>query len=91
MIQGAPMRGGGFRALESKLQEEIYMDKMTDAKIRAWLQQNDPSVLDAYNHYLEGALAVLGPPSADTTTAPQSLRHWLETHHSEILDKIALS
>ena len=66
------------------------MDKMTDAKIRAWLQQNDTSVLDAYNHYLEGALAVLGPPSADASTTPQPLRNWLETHHPEILDKIAL-
>ena len=66
------------------------MDKMTDAKIRTWLQQNDPSVLDAYNQYLEGALAVLGPPSADTSTAPQPLRNWLETHHPEILDQIAL-
>ncbi len=63
---------------------------MTDAKIRAWLQQNDTFVLDAYNQYLEGALAVLGPPSADTSTAPQPLRNWLETHHPEILDIIAL-
>ena len=65
------------------------MDKMTDAKIRAWLKENDPSILDAYNRYLEGALAVLGPPSDDMSTGPETLRVWLSNHHSEILDKIS--
>ena len=72
------------------------MDKMTDARIRAWLKENDPSVLDAYNRYLEGALAVLGPPSAANLSAgpaagPEPLRQWLQNHHSEILEKISLS
>ncbi|MDJ0723434.1 MAG: hypothetical protein QNJ04_17480 [Desulfobacterales bacterium] len=66
------------------------MDKMTDAKIRAWLKENDPSLLDAYNRYLEGALAVLGPPSDDMSTGPESLRDWLANHHSEVLDKISI-
>jgi hypothetical protein len=66
------------------------MDKMTDAKIRAWLKENDPQILDAYNVYLEGALAVLGPPSAGGSTGPEPLRDWLEKHHPSILDKISL-
>jgi hypothetical protein len=66
------------------------MDKMTDAKIRAWLKANDPLILDAYNRYLEGALAVLGPPSGNTSTGPEPLRDWLANHHSEILEKISI-
>ena len=66
------------------------MDKMTDAKIRAWLKENEPSILDAYNRYLEGALAALGPPSDDMSTGPQPLRVWLLHHHSEIMDKISM-
>ncbi len=66
------------------------MDKMTDAKIRAWLKENNPSILDAYNRYLEGALAVLGPPSGDTSTGPEPLRVWLFNHYPEILDKISV-
>jgi hypothetical protein len=66
------------------------MDKMTDAKIRAWLKENDPSILDAYAVYLEGALAVFGPPSDDAHTGPEPLRVWLENHHPAVLDKIPL-
>jgi hypothetical protein len=66
------------------------MDKMTDARIRAWLKDNDPSVLDDYNRYLEGALSVFGPPSDNVSTGPEPLRIWLHNHHSEILEKIFL-
>ena len=63
------------------------MDKMTDARIRAWLKANEPTVLDAYNLYLEGALTVLGPPSDNASAAPEPLRIWLHNHHAEILEK----
>jgi hypothetical protein len=66
------------------------MNKMTDAKIRAWLKENDSAILDAYNVYLENALAVLGPPSGDASTGPEPLRVWLENHHPAILEKIPL-
>lgn len=66
------------------------MDKMTDAKIRAWLKENNTSILDAYNSYLEKALAVLGPPSGDVSSGPEPLRIWLQNHHPEILDDIPL-
>jgi hypothetical protein len=66
------------------------MDKMSDVKIRAWLNENDPSVLDAYNRYLEGALAVLGPPYDDTTTGPETLRIWLQNYHPEFLEAISI-
>ena len=63
---------------------------MTDAKIRAWLKEYEPSLLDAYNRYLEGVLAVLGPPSDDMSTGPEPLRIWLSNHHSDVLEKISL-
>ena len=66
------------------------MDKIPNAKIRALLNENDPSVSDAYNRYLEGALAVLGPPSDDTTTGPEPLRIWLQNHHPEILEAMPM-
>ncbi len=66
------------------------MDKMTDAKIRAWLKEYEPLILDAYNRYLGGVLAVLGPPSDDMSTGPEPLRIWLSNHHSDVLEKISL-
>lgn len=66
------------------------MNKMTAAKIRVWLKENDPSILDAYSRYLEGALAVLGPPSDDASTGSEPLRIWIQNHHPEILEKISL-
>lgn len=72
------------------VKKRLNMDKVTDAKIRAWLKENDSPVLDAYHRYLEGALAVLGPPSDDASTGPEPLRIWLQNFHPEILEKISL-
>jgi hypothetical protein len=66
------------------------MDKMTDAKIRAWLEKNKPDLLTAYHLYQADRLADLSSTSEGEVSRPEALRTWLENRHPEILDQISL-
>jgi hypothetical protein len=65
------------------------MDKLTDAKIRAWLRQNQPDLLEAYDRYVSAALA-RPEAMADPEWRPDPLRNWLERHHPEVIGRIPL-
>jgi len=69
---------------------EDFMDKMTDAKIRAWLEKNKPDLLTAYHLYQADMLSELPPAEGDVIDRPESLRTWLEKRHPEILEQIPL-
>ena len=67
------------------------MDKMTDGRIRAWLQKNNARILDQYNAYLDD---LLENAAADQTTEsdfdPIPLRSWLEENHPALLDQVSM-
>lgn len=66
------------------------MDKMTDAKIRLWLEKNDPGILEAYRHYQAELLSDFSLPEGAAASGPESLRTWLESRHADILAQIPL-
>jgi len=66
------------------------MDKMTDAKIRAWLKSNQPGVLNEYHRYQADGLAASPEPMAETLTRPLPLREWLLQRCPDILEHIPL-
>ena len=66
------------------------MDKMTDAKIRAWLEKNEPDLLTTYHLYQAEMLSDLADTDGDAPGRPESLRTWLENRHPDILDRIPL-
>jgi len=66
------------------------MDKMTDAKIRAWLKKNSPDLLDAYNRYQAETLADLTFPEDGVPSGPEPLRIWMENRHPGILAQIPI-
>jgi hypothetical protein len=66
------------------------MDKMTDAKIRAWLERHKPDLLTAYHLYQADRLADLSTEPEDDISRPESLRSWLANRHPQILEQIAL-
>ena len=66
------------------------MDKMTDAKIRSWLEKNKPDLLTAYHLYQADRLSDLSTLPEGEVSGPESLRTWLENRHPEILDQIPL-
>ena len=66
------------------------MDKMTDAKIRAWLEKHKPDLLTAYHLYQADRLSDLSATTAEDVSRPESLRNWLENRHPDILEQIAL-
>ena len=66
------------------------MDKMTDAKIRAWLNKNNPEILATYQQYQAESLSDLSTLESGEVPRPASLRNWLENRHPEILEQIPL-
>lgn len=70
------------------------MDKMTDGKIRAWLEKNDERILKKYNAYLEAFVVDLQSGGEDekdlTPHNPAPLRKWLEDNYPEILDRVPI-
>jgi hypothetical protein len=66
------------------------MDKMTDAKIRAWLNTNQPGLLDEFQRYQSARLAADPEPAGDGSMPFLSLREWLMQHHPDIIERIAL-
>lgn len=66
------------------------MDKMTDAKIRSWLEKNNPTVLEAYSQYQAELLSDFSLPDDTAASGPESLRTWLENRHVDILTQIPL-
>ena len=69
---------------------EDFMDKMTDAKIRSWLEKHKPDVLTAYHLYQADSLSEISAVPDTGAARPESLRTWLENHHPDILDEIPL-
>lgn len=66
------------------------MDKMTDAKIRLWLEKNNPGILEAYSRYQAELLSDFSLPEDTAASGPESLRTWLENRHADILAQISL-
>ncbi len=66
------------------------MDKMTDAKIRSWLEKNNPEILSSYSDYQAELLSDFSLPEDTAADGPESLRTWLENRHPEILEAIQL-
>ena len=66
------------------------MDKMTDAKIRAWLEKNKPDLLTTYHLYQADMLSDLPAADAEAIDRPESLRTWLEKRHPELLAQIPI-
>ena len=66
------------------------MDKMTDAKIRLWLEKNNAGILEAYNRYQAELLSDFSLPDDTAALGPESLRTWLENRHADILEQIRL-
>jgi hypothetical protein len=69
---------------------EDFMDKMTDAKIRMWLKNNSPDLLDAYNRYQAEKMGDFSLPGEEAPPAPEPLRVWMENRHPDVLGKIPL-
>ena len=72
------------------LLNEVFMDKMTDAKIRSWLEENKPDILSSYSDYQAKLLSDFSLPEDTAAEGPESLRTWLEKRHPEILEAIPL-
>jgi hypothetical protein len=66
------------------------MDKMTDARIRSWLRQNEPDILTTYQQYQTENLSDLSLAGDNDAPGPESFRTWLEKRHPEILEQIPL-
>lgn len=66
------------------------MDKMTDAKIRSWLERNNPTVLEAYCRYQAELLSDVSLSDDAAASGPEPLRTWLENCHADILPQIPL-
>lgn len=66
------------------------MDKMTDAKIRSWLKNNNPDLLEAYSRYQAERLSDFSLPDDTAAQGPESLRTWMEKRHPDILEQIPL-
>ena len=66
------------------------MDKMTDAKIRMWLKNNSPDLLDAYDRYQAEKLGDFPLPGEEAPPTPEPLRIWMENRHPDVLEKIPL-
>jgi len=66
------------------------MDKMTDAKIRLWLEKNSPDLLAAYKRYQTEGLEDFPAPGEEAPPGPEPLRIWLEKRHPDILARISL-
>ncbi|MGD9331502.1 MAG: hypothetical protein PVJ53_09325 [Desulfobacterales bacterium] len=66
------------------------MDKMTDAKIRSWLEKNQPDLLASYRRYETDSLSDRMPTEGAEFRGPESLRTWLEKRHPDILERIPL-
>ncbi len=64
------------------------MDKMTDAKIRSWLEKNEPDVLEAYRSYQAEVLSDFSMPDDAAPYGPESLRVWMENRHPDLLERI---
>lgn len=65
------------------------MDKMTDAKIRSWLEKNKPDTLADYRRYQAELTSDIASPQG-AAHAPESLRTWLENRYPDILARIPL-
>ena len=66
------------------------MDKMTDAKIRLWLKNHNPAILENYTRYQTESLADFSLPDDGPSSGPEPLRTWLENRHPDILAQIPL-
>ena len=66
------------------------MDKMTDAKIRLWLEKNSPDLLAAYKRYQSERLGDFALPGEEMPAGPEPLRVWMENRHPDILERIPL-
>lgn len=66
------------------------MDKMTDAKIRLWLEKNNPDLLADYIRYQAEQLDDFPSPDEEVPSGPEPLRIWLENRHPDILEQIPL-
>ena len=66
------------------------MDKMTDAKIRLWLKNNNPAILEIYTRYQTESLADFSMSDDVASSGPESLRTWLERRHPDMLAQIPL-
>jgi hypothetical protein len=67
---------------------EDFMDKMTDAKIRLWLEKKRPDLLATYKRYQTERLGEFPLPGEEAPAGPEPLRIWLENRHPEILEQI---